>query len=85
LLSRLQAPDGASIAGEGFVAGRANRISYSTDFAAAHDIELRTELSQKEDADVAAPAVEVTAETTQLAAFQIRGAVAAEQSVRLSR
>jgi flagellar hook-associated protein 3 FlgL len=51
-----------------------NRISYATDFAASHDIELRTELSQKEDADVAAAAVEVTQTTTQLqAAFQIRG------------
>lgn len=51
-----------------------NRIGYALDFASTHDIEIKVQISQKEDADVPAAALEVTAATTQLqAAFQMRG------------
>ncbi len=50
-----------------------NRIASAANFASKHDIELHSELSQKEDADVAAAALEVTSANTELqAAFQMR-------------
>jgi flagellar hook-associated protein 3 FlgL len=49
------------------------RIRDATSFAERYDTELRSQLGQKEDADVAAAALEVTQGGTQLqAAFQMR-------------
>lgn len=50
-----------------------NRIQAGTDFATSYDVQLKTEISRKEDADVTAAALELTQATTQLqAAFQMR-------------
>jgi flagellar hook-associated protein 3 FlgL len=58
---------------EAFYGTVQSRIKDATDYAAAYDTRLRTEISQKEDADTAAAAVEATAADTQLqAAFQMR-------------
>jgi len=53
-----------------------NRIQNASDFADRYETQLKTELGQKEDADVAAAALEVTQSGTQLqAAFQMRAAM----------
>jgi flagellar hook-associated protein 3 FlgL len=53
-----------------------NRIQNASDFAGQYDTQLQTELSQKEDADVAAAALEAQQANTQLqAAFQMRAAL----------
>jgi flagellar hook-associated protein 3 FlgL len=53
-----------------------NRIQDATDFAGQYDTRLQTELSQKEDADVTAAALEAQQANTQLqAAFQMRAAL----------
>ena len=58
---------------QGFYGALQNRLENATNFAAAYDIELRTQLSHIEDADIAAAAMEATLATTQLqAAFQMR-------------
>jgi len=50
-----------------------NRISDSTTYTDTYDVQLKTELSQKEDADITAAALEVTQGNTQLqAAFQMQ-------------
>jgi len=50
-----------------------NRIENAVKFAATYDIALRSQLSQKEDADVTAAAIEMSQTGTQLqAAFQMR-------------
>ena len=50
-----------------------SRIQSATDFAGQYDIQLQTEISQKEDADITSAALEVTQGNTQLqAAFQMR-------------
>jgi flagellar hook-associated protein 3 FlgL len=61
---------------QSFYAGVQRRIEAAVDFAASYDIGLQTQLSQKEDADVAADAVELTQVNTQLqAAFQMRALI----------
>jgi len=53
-----------------------NRIDDATTFASNYDIQLQTEISQKEDADATAAALEMTQANTQLqAAFQMRAQV----------
>ena len=53
-----------------------NRIQASTAFADRYDIDLHTQLGQKEDADVVAAALEVSQGNTQLqAAFQMRASI----------
>ena len=53
-----------------------NRIRDGQAFGDKYDIDLRTQLSQKQDADVAAAAIELSQGTTQLqAAFQMRAAM----------
>ena len=48
-----------------------NRLQDATTFASNYDVQLRTQISQKEDADVASAALELSEGTTQLqAAFQ---------------
>jgi flagellar hook-associated protein 3 FlgL len=50
-----------------------NRIEDAASFADRYDIDIRKQLSQKEDADIAAAAIEATTGGTQLqAAFQMR-------------
>lgn len=50
-----------------------NRITNATDYCASNDIQLKTELSQKEDADITAAALVVTQGNIQLqAAFQMQ-------------
>jgi flagellar hook-associated protein 3 FlgL len=50
-----------------------NRIQDATTFASNYDTELQTEISQKEDADVTAAALQATQANTQLqAAFQMQ-------------
>jgi flagellar hook-associated protein 3 FlgL len=54
----------------GYVQGR---IQDATDFAGKYDVQLQTEISQKEDADIPSAALAVTQGNTQLqAAFQMR-------------
>ena len=49
-----------------------NRIQSATDFAGSYDVRLKTELSQKEDADVTAAALALNQGSIQLqAAFQM--------------
>ena len=49
------------------------RIGNASDFAAKYDVQLQTEISQKEDADVTTAVLEMTQANTQLqAAFQMR-------------
>jgi flagellar hook-associated protein 3 FlgL len=58
---------------QAFYGGVQNRIQDSVGFAQSYDIDLQKQLSQKEDADVAAAALEITQGGTQLqAAFQMR-------------
>jgi flagellar hook-associated protein 3 FlgL len=50
-----------------------NRIRDASDFASSYDVQLKTEIGDKEDADVTAAALEATQASTQLqAAFQMR-------------
>jgi flagellar hook-associated protein 3 FlgL len=50
-----------------------NRITDATNYSASYDVQLQTELSQKEDADVTSAALEITQGNTQLeAAFQMQ-------------
>jgi|ERR1051326_4824185 flagellar hook-associated protein 3 FlgL len=58
---------------ESFYGAVQNRIQNTVNFAATYDIALKTQLSQKEDADITAAAVEMSQANTQLqAAFQMR-------------
>src|ERR1035437_2446068 len=58
---------------EAFYGNVQTRIQNAGDFASSYDIQLQTELSQKEDADVTSAALELTQANTQLqAAFQMR-------------
>ena len=51
-----------------------NRIRDATNYAASYDVQLRTELSQKEDADATSAALALNQGTLQLqAAFQMQG------------
>jgi len=51
-----------------------NRIQDAVNYSSSYDTELKTELSQKEDADVTSAAMTLTAGMTQLqAAFQMQG------------
>ncbi|MEO8371360.1 MAG: flagellin [Candidatus Solibacter sp.] len=50
-----------------------NRIADSSSYSSSYDVQLKTELSQKEDADITAAALMMTQGTTQLqAAFQMQ-------------
>jgi len=50
-----------------------NRITDATNYSANYDVQIKTELSQKEDADVTAAALAITQGNTQLqAAFQMQ-------------
>ena len=58
---------------EAFYGTVENRIQDATTFASNYDVQLRTEISQKQDADVTAAALELTQANTQLqAAYQAR-------------
>jgi flagellar hook-associated protein 3 FlgL len=51
-----------------------NRISKASDFAASYNVQLQTEISQTEDADITSAAMQLTQSNTQLqAAFQMHG------------
>ena len=51
-----------------------NRIQNDTDYANKYDVQIKTQLSQKEDADITAAAMNLTQGNTQLqAAFQMEG------------
>ena len=53
-----------------------NRIQASTAFADRYDVDLHTQLGQKEDADIVAAALEASQANTQLqAAFQMRASI----------
>jgi flagellar hook-associated protein 3 FlgL len=55
-----------------FYGNMQNRIADATDYAGSYGTRIQTEISQKEDTDVAAAAVELTQANTQLqAAFQM--------------
>jgi flagellin-like hook-associated protein FlgL len=50
-----------------------NRITDATNYSATYDVQIKTELSQKEDADITTAALTVTQGNTQLeAAFQMQ-------------
>ena len=50
-----------------------NRIEDATSYASNYDVQLKTELSQKEDADITAAALAITQGNIQLqAAFQMQ-------------
>ena len=50
-----------------------NRITDATNYSSSYDVQLQTELSQKQDADVTSAALEITQGNTQLeAAFQMQ-------------
>jgi flagellar hook-associated protein 3 FlgL len=50
-----------------------NRITDATNYSANYDVQLQTELSQKQDADVTSAALAITQGNTQLeAAFQMQ-------------
>ena len=50
-----------------------NRITDATNYSSNYDVQLKTELSQKEDADITTDALEITQGNTQLqAAFQMQ-------------
>ncbi len=58
---------------EAFYGSVQSRIQDATDFADNYDVQLQTRISQLEDADVPAAALEVTSANTQLqAAFEMR-------------
>jgi flagellar hook-associated protein 3 FlgL len=57
---------------QGFYGGVLNRIQDATNFGQSYDVQLRTELSQKVDADITASAMALTQGNIQLqAAFQM--------------
>lgn len=59
---------------QAFYGSMQNRLQDSVNFANKYDIQIRTELSQKEDADVAAASLEFSQGSVQLqAAFQMQG------------
>jgi len=63
---------------ESFYGSTEDRIQAATDFASSNDVQLKTQISQKEDADVAAEAMALTQDTTQLqAAFEMRAKIPA--------
>src|ERR1035438_9530039 len=50
-----------------------NRITDATNYSSSYDVQLKTELSQKEDADITTDALTITQGTTQIqAAFQMQ-------------
>jgi flagellar hook-associated protein 3 FlgL len=58
---------------QAFYGAAQDHVQDATNFAASYDIQLRTELSQKEDADVTAAALELNQANLQLqAAFQMQ-------------
>ena len=58
---------------QGFYGGVLNRIQDATNFGQSYDVQLKTELSQKVDADITAAAMTLTQGNTQLqAAFQMQ-------------
>jgi flagellar hook-associated protein 3 FlgL len=58
---------------EAFYGNVQNRLQNASAFATKYDTDLQTEISQKEDADITAAALELTQANTQLqAAFQMR-------------
>ena len=62
-----------------------NRLQNATTFASNYDVQLRTQISQKEDADVAAAALELSEGTTQMqAASQAGSEDSPHHTVRLS-
>lgn len=72
-IDSLQAGSDHLNASQAFYGTVQNRIQDATSFAASYDVQLRTELSQKEDADVTAAALELNQGTLQLqAAFQMQ-------------
>ena len=72
LVSLHQASDHLN-ASQSFYGTVQNQIQDATDFAASYDVQLRTQLSQKEDADVTSAALLLNPGTTQLqAAFQMQ-------------
>lgn len=61
---------------EAFYGTVQNRIAAATDYAQSHDIDLKAQISQKEDADLTTAALQITQGNTQLqAAFQLRAKV----------
>ncbi|MBZ5575945.1 MAG: hypothetical protein LAP40_05230 [Acidobacteriia bacterium] len=70
-----QAADHLNIC-QSFYGSVENRIQDATDFTNRYDVQLKTEISQKEDADVAAASLEFSQGTVQLqAAFQMQGRI----------
>ena len=73
-INSLQAASGHLNDMEGFYGAVQNRIQAATSFATQYNIQLQTEVSNTEDADVTSAAVELTQANTQLqAAFQAQG------------
>ena len=61
---------------EAFYGTVQNRIDAATDYAQSHDIDLKAQISQKEDADLPTAALQITQGNTQLqAAFQLRAKI----------
>lgn len=59
---------------QAFYGGVENRIQDASSFASNYDVQLQTEISQKEDADAPAAALQLSQANMQLqAAFQMRG------------
>ena len=70
-----QASDHLNIC-QSFYGSVENRIQDATDFTNKYNVQLQTEISQKEDADVAAASLEFSQDTVQLqAAFQMQGRI----------
>ena len=70
--SSLQSASDHLNASQAFYGSVQNRIQSATDFAGSYDVRLKTELSQKEDADVTAAALALNQGSIQLqAAFQM--------------
>ena len=58
---------------QGFYGSVQNRIQDASNFGQSYDLQLKTQLSQKVDADITAAAMELTQGTVQLqAAFQMQ-------------
>ena len=63
---------------EAFYGSTQDRIQTATDFAANNDVQIKTQISQKEDADIAAEALSLTQANSQLqAAFEMRAKIPA--------
>jgi flagellar hook-associated protein 3 FlgL len=61
---------------EAFYGTVENRLTNATDYAQKRDVELKTQISQKEDADLPSAALQITQANTQLqAAFQTRAQI----------